>query len=266
MFNASSQLVIGQYIPTGSIMHRLNPLLKLVLTMVMMAVVFVFVSRVEYAVIAAFWLSVFLLTRLSIVFLFRGLKPILFLLLLTFVLHVLVTRGKQPIDLYICTIYWEGLRTAAHFVLRLVFLVGFTSILTLTTSAIELTFGLERLTRPLNRLGFPSEEFAMMLTIALRFIPVLFGEMEKIMKAQMCRGANFTRGSLVARARTYLSILVPLFVLSFQRALDLAEAMEVRCYQTGQKRSSYRLYPFCLKDGVAVGAVSLLVAVLVIVP
>ena len=156
--------------------------------------------------------------------------------------------------------------TATHFVCRLIFLVGFTSILTLTTSAIELTFGLERLTRPLNRFGFPSEEFAMMLTIALRFIPVLFNEMNKIMKAQMCRGANFTRGPLMQRARTYLSILVPLFVNSFHRAIELAEAMEVRCYQTGQQRSSLREYPFCLRDAAAIGILGLLIALLVYLP
>lgn len=266
MFNTSSQLVIGQYIPTGSVIHRLNPLLKLILTLGLMGLIFAFGSRLEYACIGAFWIGVFLLTRLSIRFLIRGLKPVFFLLLLTFLIHVFVTKGKIPIDLGICTIYREGLFTAAHFVSRLIFLVGFTSILTLSTSAIELTFGLERLTRPLNRFGFPSEEFAMMLTIALRFIPVLFNELNKIMKAQMCRGANFTRGPLLQRARTYLSILVPLFVNSFHRAIELAEAMEVRCYQTGQVRSSLREYPFRLRDGVAISVFFLLWTLLVYVP
>lgn len=266
MFNSSSQLVIGQYIPTDSVIHRLNPLLKLVMTFATMVLVFVFVSRVEFAIIGAFWISVFLLTRLSIVFLLRGLKPVFFLLLLTFFLHAFLTTGKEPIDLKVTVIYWEGIRVATHFVCRLLFLVGFTSILTLSTSAVELTFGLERLTRPFKRLGFPSDEFAMMLTIALRFIPVLFNEMDKIMKAQMCRGANFARGSILQRARTYLSILVPLFVNSYQRATALADAMEVRCYQTGQKRSSYRQYPFRMKDAAAVATLGALVALLVIAP
>jgi energy-coupling factor transport system permease protein len=142
---------------------------------------------------------------------------------------------------------------------RLALLVAFTSLLTLTTSGVELSFAIEQLTRPLAWFGFPSGEFAMMLTIALRFIPVLFREMDKILKAQTCRGAPFKRGGPLDRARAYLSILVPLFVNSFHRALELATAMEIRGYDPGAPRGQYRRHPFGARD---VAALALVVAVL----
>jgi len=262
---ASSQLVIGQYVPTGSIIHRLNPLLKLLLVFVMMVALFILPGGVDYCFIAVFWFVSFSLSRLSIGFLIRGLKPIFFLVALTFILHLLVTTGGPYIDLGFASISRPGLTNAVFFASRLLLLVCFTSLLTLTTSAIELTFALERCAKPLERLfGFPAEEFAMMLTISLRFIPVLFAEMEKIMKAQICRGASFTRGGLMARVRNYLSLLIPLFANAFQRANELALAMEVRCYQTGQQRTSWRSYPLRGKDVVAaVLVVGLVVSLLV---
>ena len=251
LFSGSSQLVIGQYVPTGSIIHRLNPLLKLILVFILMVALFLFDNGQDYAIIACFWLFAFMLSRLSLSFLLRGLKPIFFLVVLTFVLHLFVATGEPYIDVGPLSISQPGLLNAAFFASRLLLLVGFTSLLTLSTSAIELTFALERCTKPLAPLGFPAEEFAMMLTISLRFIPVLFGEMEKIMKAQTCRGASFTRGGLMDRIRNYLSLLVPLFANAFQRAYELALAMEVRCYQAGGVRTSWRAYPFRGKDAIA---------------
>ncbi len=248
LFSGSSQLVIGQYVPTGSIIHKLNPLLKLGLVFLLMLALFIFTRGTDYLIIAIFWLFAFMLSRLSITFLLRGLKPIFFLVVLTFFLHLLVTTGEPSLSLGPFSISKPGLTNASFFAARLLLLVGFTSLLTLSTSAIELTFALERVTKPLTPLGFPAEEFAMMLTISLRFIPVLFGEMEKIMKAQICRGACFTSGSLMDRVRNYLSLLVPLFANAFQRAFELALAMEVRCYQAGGQRSSWRSYPFKFKD------------------
>ena len=265
-FAGSSQLVIGQYVPTGSLVHRINPLLKLILAGVLMTGLFILQRGLDYAIIAAFWLGAFSLSRLSLGFLFRGLKPIFFLVVLTFVLHLFVTTGEPSWSLGPFTISQPGLINAAFFAARLLLLVGFTSLLTLTTSAIELTFALERLTRPLDRLGFPSEEFAMMLTISLRFIPVLFAEMDKIMKAQICRGASFTRGGLTERLRNYLSLLVPLFANAFQRAHELALAMEVRCYQTGGVRTQWRSYPVRFLDVAAALLVVTLVVSLVLRP
>ena len=260
----SSQLVIGQYVPTGSVIHRLNPLLKLILVFILMIALFIFDNRRDYAIIFFFWLFSFLLSRLSLSFLLRGLKPIFFLVILTFLLHLLVATGEPYIEVGPLSLSQPGLYNAVFFASRLLLLIGFTSLLTLSTSAIELTFALERCSKPLTPFGFPAEEFAMMLTISLRFIPVLFGEMGKIMKAQICRGASFTRGSLMHRLRNYLSLLVPLFANAFQRAYELALAMEVRCYQAGGKRSSWRVYPFRFNDALALSLVLILIFSLVI--
>jgi len=248
LFSGSSQLVIGQYIPTGSIIHKLNPLLKLILIFIIMIALFVFNRGSDYAIIGIFWIFTFCLSRISLSFLLKGLKPVFFLVVITFVLHLLVATGEPKISLGLFSISQPGLINASFFAGRLLLLVGFTSLLTLSTSAIELTFALERIAKPFAPLGFPAEEFAMMLTISLRFIPVLFGEMEKIMKAQICRGANFTGGGFMARIKNYLSLLVPLFANAFQRAYELALAMEVRCYQTGGERTSWRSYPFHVRD------------------
>lgn len=248
----ASQLVIGQYIPGETPMHRLNPLLKLVLTMLVMVGLFAFAGWRHYAVFAAFWLFTYLLARLPFVFFVRGLRPILFLIGMTFLLHLFLTPGKVVlVNLGPASITQEGLQQGLYFTVRLILLVSFTSLLTLTTSTVELTFAIERLTKPLKRLGFPSEDFAMMLTIALRFIPVLFLELDKIVKAQRARGARFDRGTMQERGQAYLAILVPLFTNTFGRALELATAMEVRCYQAGAQRGSLREHPARFADLVA---------------
>jgi energy-coupling factor transport system permease protein len=263
LFSGSSQLVIGQYVPTGSVIHRLNPVLKLILVFVMMVALFIFNNGIDYLIVACFWLLAFLLSGISITFLLRGLKPVFFLVVITFILHLLVTSGEPQISLYFFSISKPGLINASFFAGRLLLLVGFTSLLTLSTSAIELTFALERCSKPLVPLGFPAEEFAMMLTISLRFIPVLFGEMEKIMKAQICRGANFSRGGIITRIKNYLSLLVPLFANAFQRAYELALAMEVRCYQAGGTRTAWRSYPLHSRDVIALILTASLIGALV---
>lgn len=245
----ASQLVIGQYIPGESLVHRLNPLLKLVLTLAVMVGVFAFSSWRQYAVFGLVWLVAYLCARLPFFFFVRGLRPILFLIGMTFVLHLFLTPGTHVLaSLGPISITQEGLAQGVYFTVRLVLLVSFTSLLTLTTSTVELTFAIERITKPFKRLGFPSEEFAMMLTIALRFIPVLFLELDKIVKAQRARGVRFDEGPLKDRGQAYLSILVPLFFNTFARALELATAMEVRCYEAGMKRGSLREHPFRAAD------------------
>jgi len=249
----ASQLVIGQYIPGDSIVHRTNPFLKLVLTIGLMVGIFVFNSWKQYAVFAASWLVVYLSSRLSLVFFWKGLKPILFLIVMTFFLHLFLTPGGAVLFQWgPVSISEQGLSQGAYFTVRLIMLVSFTSLLTLTTSTMELTFAIERLLSPAKRLGFPSEEFAMMLTIALRFIPVLFLELDKIIKAQRCRGVDFSGGGLRSRGHAYLSILVPLFLNTFARAMELATAMEVRCYEAGVKRGCLREHPFRREDALAV--------------
>lgn len=245
----ASQLVIGQYIPGETLLHRLNPLLKLVLTMLVMAGLFAYAGWRHYAVFALFWFVAYLTSKLPFVFFVRGLRPILFLIGMTFILHIFLTPGKVVLfEMGPLSITREGVEQGLYFSARLILLVSFTSLLTLTTSTVELTFAIERFTRPLKYFGFPSEDFAMMLTIALRFIPVLFLELDKIVKAQRARGARFDRGTMADRGQAYMSILVPLFTNTFTRALELATAMEVRCYQAGSVRGSLREHPFRFAD------------------
>lgn len=254
--SSAAGTVLGQYVPLDSAVHNLNPTLKVVLLLSVMGCLLALKTAEQFAVIGVLWLLVALLSRLSPLFILRGLRPLFFLLTLTFLLHCFLTEGE--------TVLWsagplqvtqEGVGNAAFFTGRLALLVAFTSLLTLTTSAVELAYAIEQLARPLTPLGFPAGEFAMMLTIALRFIPVLFREMDKIIKAQTCRGAPFHRGSLRTRAEAYLSILVPLFINSFNRALELATAMEIRGYRPGEPRTQYRLHPFGARDVVATGVV-----------
>jgi energy-coupling factor transport system permease protein len=245
----ASQLVIGQYIPKDSLVHRLNPLLKLILTLLTMVGIFALSSWPCYAVFALFWLVSYAFSRLPFFFFLRGLRPILLLIGMTFLLHVFLTPGEKVLaSLGPISVTQEGVLQGLYFTVRLVLLVSFTSLLTLTTSTVELTFAIERITRPFKPLGFPSEEFAMMLTIALRFIPVLFLELDKIVKAQRARGVRFDAGSLKDRGQAYLSILVPLFFNTFGRALELATAMEVRCYEAGMQRGSLREHPLRAAD------------------
>jgi energy-coupling factor transport system permease protein len=249
----TSQLIIGQYIPGNSFVHRLNPLLKLLLTLVLMVAVFVFSSKYQYALLALLWLVTYRASALPFRFFFKGIRPIMFLLLMSFVLNLFLAPGEKVLWKWgPVVITQEGVFQGFYFMVRLILLVSFTSLLTLTTSTVELTFAIERVSRPFKVVGFPAEEFAMMLTIALRFIPVLFLELDKIMKAQKCRGVDFTTGPLQARAQSYLSILVPLFLNTFTRALELATAMEVRCYEAGAVRGSLREHPFRREDALAI--------------
>ncbi|MBI4861006.1 MAG: energy-coupling factor transporter transmembrane protein EcfT [Candidatus Riflebacteria bacterium] len=262
----ASQLVIGQYIPGASIVHRLNPLLKLLVTLALMVGIFAFPSWRHYVAFAALWLMFYLASRLPLVFFLKGLRPLLFLIGMTLVLHLFLTPGgKVLVKLGPLSITEQGATQGLYFTVRLILLVSFTSLLTLTTSTMELTFAIEKVTSPFKRVGFPSEEFAMMLTIALRFIPVLFLELDKIIKAQRCRGVDFMAGTLRSRGQAYLAILVPLFLNTFSRAMELATAMEVRCYETGVKRGSLREHPFRRDDLLACVVCTSVAAVLIFI-
>jgi len=251
-----TQMVVGQYVPGDSMVHRLNPFMKVCLTLLLTTYLFVFTSGAQYSSFIAFAGLTFLSTGLGFGFFLRGLRPILFLIFLTFIIHVFLTPSESRIEVYGgWTLPREGFLRGAHFAGRLVLLVTMTTILTLTTSTVELTFAIERLVKPLARFGFPAAEFAMMLTIALRFIPVLFLELDRIMKAQKARGVRFDQGRLKDRVQDMLSILIPLFVNTFQRAFDLAAAMEIRCYEAGRVRGQLRQYPFAVRDGLAIGVV-----------
>lgn len=259
------KLLIGQYVSVDSPVHRMNPSVKIMLLMVYM--VLIFMIREVYGVAAAgFFITVaVLLSKITPGYLIRGLKPVLFLVFFTFILHLLFTpEGTE--------VYWswgiiqvtrEGLVRGAQIFIRLTMLVLAATLLTLTTSPIELTDGLETLLKPFACLGFPAHEFSMMMTIALRFIPVLLEELDRIMKAQKARGADFESGGLVKRARSLVPLLVPLFVSSFKRADELAQAMEVRCYRGGEGRTRMRIRSVSWRDAVATVMMLALATVLI---
>ena len=235
--------------PGNTPVHRLDPRMKIILTILYIAVIFCVSSPVWYVLPVAYLL---LATRLSghkPQNLLKSIKPLRFLLLLTFLLNLFFSTGE------IIWLHWgilkitqEGFLTAVHFAMRLVFLVAGTSILTLTTSPIALSDGIEMLLSPLKVIRFPAHELAMMMSIALRFIPTLIEEADKIMKAQMARGADFESGNLLKRAKAMIPLLVPLFVSAFRRAGDLAMAMEARCYHGGEGRTRLRVLKYKQND------------------
>lgn len=242
-------ITLGQYMPGKSLIHTLDPRTKILLTIVYIAMIFCVTSPVWYVLPILYLLVCIRLSGLTAKQLLKAIKPLRFLLILTFVLNLFFSNGTTVwLEWGWLRVTQEGLLTAIHFSMRLIFLVAGTSVLTLTTSPIALCDGIETLLKPLNRVRFPSHELAMMMTIALRFIPTLIEEADKIMKAQMARGADFESGNLFKRAKAMVPLLVPLFVSAFRRAGDLAMAMEARCYHGGEGRTRLRVLHFERND------------------
>ena len=236
-----SDITLGQYFPGNSVIHRMDPRMKLLLTIVYIVGVFLVGNLPGYAIALAFLYLVVRLSGIQFSYLLKGVKPLRFIIIFTFILNLFFVQGETPlVSLGFFTLTKEAVENAVYFALRLVFLVMGTSVLTLTTSPVQLTDGLERLMHPLQKFHFPSHELAMMMTIALRFIPTLLEETDKIKKAQMARGADFESGNLIDRAKAMIPLLVPLFVSAFKRANDLAMAMEARCYRGGDHRTRLR--------------------------
>ncbi len=259
---------IGQYLPRDSVVHRLDARTKIGLATLLMAVTFLITNFSGYAALALLLVALFLLAQIPLGYVLRGLRPILFLLLLTFGLNLFfsgIRDGTPLLTLGPIVIVREALARAALISLRLILLVVATSLFTYTTSPMALTDGMERLLRPFRRVGVPGHELAMMMSIALRFIPTLLEETERIMKAQMARGAEFQRGNLIQRARALLPILVPLFVSAFRRADELALAMEARAYRGGEGRTRMKELKFGPRDAAA-WVVTALAAAAVLAP
>ena len=234
-------ITLGQYFPGDSVIHRMDPRMKLILTIVYIVAVFFISNLPGYLLALAFLYLVVRISGIKFDYLVKGVKPLRFIIIFTFVLNLFFVQGETVlVNLGFWALTKEALENAIYFALRLVFLVMGTSVLTLTTSPVQLTDGLERLMRPLQKFHFPAHELAMMMTIALRFIPTLLEETDKIQKAQMARGADFESGNLIARAKAMIPLLVPLFVSAFRRANDLAMAMEARCYRGGDHRTRLR--------------------------
>jgi len=245
-------ITLGQYMPGNTVVHRLDPRTKILLTVVYIAMIFCVTSPVWYVIPLLYLALCAKLAGISLKQLLKAVKPLRFLLILTFLLNLFFSTGTTIL------IHWgffkitkEGLMTAIHFSMRLLFLVPGTSVLTLTTSPIALCDGIEVLFKPLSKIGFPAHELAMMMTIALGFIPTLIEEADKIMKAQMARGADFESGNLLKRAKAMVPLLVPLFVSAFRRAGELAMAMEARCYHGGEGRTRMRVLRFTMNDAYA---------------
>ncbi|NLL19275.1 MAG: energy-coupling factor transporter transmembrane protein EcfT [Clostridia bacterium] len=230
-------ITIGQYIPGKSLVHILDPRTKILSAVIFMIALFSVNSPLGYVSMGIFTFLVVWLSQIPFHYLLRGLKPVLIIIVFTVTLHLFLTPGSEIFRWGILKITVEGVRQGVFMGLRLIFLVFITSLLTLTTSPISLTDGLEYLLSPGRKVGLPAHELAMMMSIALRFIPTLLEETEKIMKAQMARGADFESGNLWRRAKNMVPLLVPLFVSAFRRADDLAMAMEARCYRGGTGRT-----------------------------
>ncbi len=260
-----NNITMGQYYPVDSKVHRLDPRIKLILTIVFIVAVFMAKTFLGYALILGF---VWLTSRLANVpfrMLLRGLKPLRLIIILTFLLNLFFTPGETVwVEFWVIRIAKEGFLQAAFYSLRLVFLVIGTSLLTLTTSPVSLSDGIELLLTPLKKIHFPAHELAMMMTIALRFIPTLLEETDKILKAQMARGADFESGNLISRAKAMVPLLVPLFVSAFRRAGDLAMAMESRCYHGGDGRTRLRVLKITRNDWIACGAMAVLLALIIL--
>ncbi|MER1987946.1 MAG: energy-coupling factor transporter transmembrane component T [Solibacillus sp.] len=243
------KMIFGRYIPGNSFVHQLDPRSKLLFVFAFIIVVFVANNAVTYGILVAFTLFIIAMSKIRLYFLVNGLKPVIILMVFTFLLHVLFTReGAVLLDLGFLKIYEEGLKQGIFIALRFLILVFITSVLTLTTSPISITDGLETLLNPFKKLKLPVHELALMMSISLRFIPTLMDETDKIMKAQMARGSDLSAGPLKDRIKAVVPLLVPLFVSAFKRAEDLATAMEVRGYRGGEGRTRFRQLKWDMRD------------------
>ncbi len=244
-------ITLGQYYQTDSVLHRLDPRVKLAGTLLYIISLFFFRNFIGYLIATVFLAMVIKLSHVPFKFMVKGMKAILFLLLITVVFNLFLTPGETLISVWRLTVTKEGLRTAVTMAVRLIMLVIGSSIMTLTTTPNNLTDGMERGMRPLKVFRVPVHEVAMMMSIALRFIPILLEETDKIMKAQIARGADFESGNLIRRARALVPLLVPLFISAFRRANDLAMAMEARCYRGGEGRTKMKPLIYQKRDKTA---------------
>lgn len=248
-----SSMILGRYIPGNSVIHRMDPRAKIIMTMLFMVVVFMANNTVTYLSLILFVLFILALAKLNPIFVVKGLKIVFVLLIFTFLMHLFLTKGGTVIvDAGWFTIESEGIVKGVFIGIRLVMLVVITTIMTLTTSPISLTDAIEKMAHPLKKFKVPVHEIAMMMSISLRFIPTLMDETDKIIKAQSSRGSTFMTGKVKDRIKALLPIIIPLFVSAFQRAEDMAIAMEVRGYTGGEGRTSFRVLKWTLKDTIGI--------------
>ncbi len=258
-------ITLGQFFPGNSVVHKLDPRTKLVMLVIYIVALFVAVNWISYAVMFAFLALSIAISHIPLKSIVRGMKPLVFILLFTGILNIFFTDGEKVlVSFWNITIYWEGLERAFFMTVRILMLISGTFLLTYTTSPIALTDGLESLLNPLKAIKVPVHELAMMMCIALRFIPTLIEETDKIMSAQKARGADFETGKLLDRVKALIPILVPLFISAFRRADELATAMECRCYQGGEGRTKMKLLRYMRRDFATYGVGALLLAGIIV--
>lgn len=254
-------ITLGQYYPIDSLIHKLDPRIKIISIVLVIIAVFFCKSPAAFALIAVFNIFVIFLSKIKFSIVLRAIRPVIFLIIFTGIINIFLTGGEQYIIRWkFISITYEGVYSALMMAARIILLVTFTSLLTFTTSPIRLTDGIESMLKPFSKIGFPSHELAMMMTIALRFIPTLLEETDKIIMAQKSRGADFESGNLIKRAKSLIPILVPLFINSFKRADELATAMECRCYRGGENRTKLKELSISIGD-----FISLLVVVVIMI-
>lgn len=259
-----TKMIFGRFLPGDSVVHRMDPRAKLLFVFIFIVAVFLANNTWSYAALLIFTLAVMMLSKIKLHYLINGLKPVLILLVFTLALHIFFTKGGALlVDWKFIHIYEEGVRQGIYISIRFLVLVFITSILTLTTSPISITDGMEMLLNPLKKIKLPVHELALMMSIALRFIPTLMDETDKIMKAQMARGSDLTSGTIKERLKAVVPLLVPLFVSAFKRAEDLATAMEVRGYRGGEGRTRYRQLKWQLRDTMSIILLLVFIALLV---
>ena len=259
-------ITIGQYYPANSKLHRLDPRVKIVCTLIYLVSLFLFNELWVYLIATAFLAAIIKVSKVPFKFIVKGLKPIIMLLMITVLFNLFLTRtGNVVVSFWIIKLTDVGIRTAVFMAVRLIYLILGSSIMTFTTTPNALTDGIEKLLWPLQKVHVPVHEIAMMMSIALRFIPILLEETDKNMKAQIARGADLESGNIIQKAKAMIPILVPLFVSAFRRANDLAMAMEARCYRGGEGRTKMKPLNYKTNDYIAYAITILYLVVIFIV-
>lgn len=256
------EMTIGQYYPANSILHRLDPRVKIIGSVIFMISLFVFNGIYGYGIATVFLVACIYMSKVPVGYIFKGIKPIIILLLITVMFNMLLVPGEYIFQWWIFKISKEGIVNAGAMAIRLIYLIFGTSLLTFTTTPNNLTDALESLFKPLRVFKVPVHEIAMMMSIALRFIPILLEETDKIMKAQLARGADFESGNLIKKVKSLIPVMVPLFVSAFRRANDLAMAMEARCYMGGDGRTKMKPLKYESRDIKAFIVLAVYIAVL----
>ena len=259
-------ITLGQFFPGDTPIHKLDPRTKLLCVILYIVALFNAKGPLTYGIMIAVLAVCILVSRVEWRALTRGLKPVYFIVAFTAIMNMFFTSGTPVADVWLLRhITWEGIISAVQMVLRIVMLIMGTFLMTYTTSPIALTDGLEHLLSPLKKLRFPVHELAMMMSIALRFIPILLEETDKIMKAQIARGADFESGNIFKRAKAMVPLLVPLFISAFRRANDLAMAMEARCYRGGEGRTKMKPLIYHKRDYIAYGCIAAYMVISIVV-